>query len=90
MKIAPDKWRHFWVGIPLGVLFQFIFMYLYPGEMYFPALMALVAVTAIAYGFELFSLVTGKGHYDFWDAVASVIGGVFGVGGAMIGYVVMF
>jgi hypothetical protein len=30
--------------------------------------------------FELFSLVTGKGHYETADAIASIIGGLAGIG----------
>lgn len=80
MKIAPDKWKHFWVGIPLGTVLGIGFRFLYPGQVCFPAFMALVGVTAVAYGFELFSLITGWGHHDIWDAVASVIGGIIGIG----------
>ena len=41
-------------------------------------------VGTISYGFELFSLITGLGVYDFMDAVASVIGGVLGLGLALL------
>lgn len=78
-KIAPDKWRHFYAGIVLGIA-------LHAGALFFlqmaavPAFfLALILLILISYGFELFSLITGKGHYDFWDAVATVIGGVPGM-----------
>jgi len=45
---------------------------------------SLVIVIAVSYGFELFSLFTGKGHYDFMDAVAAVIGGVLGIGTVLL------
>ena len=38
-----------------------------------------IMVVVVSYGFELFSKVTGKGHYDFIDAVATIIGGVIGM-----------
>jgi hypothetical protein len=37
---------------------------------------------AIAYGFELFSLFTGKGHYELMDAVAGVLGALIGMAAA--------
>lgn len=79
MKIAPDKWRHFYAGIVLGIL-------LHAGTIYFlqmPAVaaffLAFILLVIISYGFELFSLVTGKGHYDVMDVVATVIGGLPGL-----------
>ena len=79
MKIAPDKKKHFWVGIPLGVLLQFLFFHLLPGQPGLSSVVSFVALAAICYGFELFSLFTGKGHYDSIDAVAGVLGGVVGI-----------
>lgn len=78
-KIAPDKWRHFWVGIPMGAVLQAAMMFLFPGQQMLAGLLAMAAVVGISYGFELFSLMTGWGRYDFWDAVASVIGGSIGM-----------
>ena len=43
-------------------------------------LISFILVVAISYGFELFSLVTKKGHYDILDAVAGLMGGVIGIG----------
>jgi glycopeptide antibiotics resistance protein len=40
----------------------------------------LLIVISISYGFELFSKITRIGHYDIMDAVASIIGGVAGMG----------
>lgn len=78
-KIQPDKWKHFWVGIPMGAFLQWISEMILPGLLQ-PTIIASIAVAAISYGFELFSKITGIGHYDFGDAVASVIGGVLGMG----------
>ena len=36
-------------------------------------------VVAISYGFELFSKITGRGHYEIADAIASIIGGSIGM-----------
>ena len=79
MKIAPDKWRHFYAGILLGVFLHAGTIYLLnlpPAAAFF---LALILLIIISYGFELFSLVTGKGHYDFMDAVATVIRGLPGL-----------
>jgi hypothetical protein len=43
-------------------------------------LLTFAAVVAVSYGFELFSLVTGRGHHEVLDAVAAVIGGIIGMG----------
>jgi glycopeptide antibiotics resistance protein len=83
-KIAPDKWRHFYVGILMGIVLQGLGWWLLPGSIVLSVLIAFAIVVAISYGFELFSLVTGMGHYDFMDAVASVIGGVLGMGVALL------
>jgi glycopeptide antibiotics resistance protein len=82
-KIAADKWRHFYAGIPLGIVLQVIARWMYGPPLYQAVLIAFAGVVAVSYGFELFSKVTGMGVYDFMDAVASVIGGVLGIGVAV-------
>lgn len=84
MKIAPDKWKHFYVGIPMGIVLQLAGFFLFPGELVYGAMFALIGNVGISYGFELFSLVTGKGHHDFMDAVAAFIGGVLGQGAVLL------
>ena len=79
-KIAADKWRHFYVGIPMGIVLQMLARWLYHPPIIQAILVALLGVIAISYGFELFSKITGLGIYDFMDAIASVIGGVLGMG----------
>ena len=82
-RIAPDKWRHFYAGIPMGIVLQMLSRWLYHPPLSQSVLIALAGVIAISYGFELFSKITGLGIYDFMDAVASVIGGLVGVGIAL-------
>lgn len=82
-KIAPDKWRHFYTGIPMGGALQGFGWWLFPDNLLLVTVIVFIAVCAISYGFELFSLITGMGVYDFMDAVASVIGGVVGMGLAL-------
>ena len=80
MKIAPDKWKHFYVGIVMGGVLQAFFTFLLDAHFGLSILLAFIFSIAIGYGFELFSKFTGKGHYDVMDAVAAVIGAVLGIG----------
>jgi hypothetical protein len=78
-KIAPDKWKHFFVGIAMGLLLPVIGYFFLPGHPYMNGLISFGLIVAISYGFELYSKFTGHGHYDVMDAVASVIGGLVGM-----------
>jgi hypothetical protein len=80
MRIAQDKWKHFWVGIAMGLFFQAVGMYLLPMHLYVATAISFIIVVAISYGFELYSKYTGHGHYEVMDAVAAIIGGVLGMG----------
>lgn len=64
----------------MGAVLQLSAWYLLPGHLALGTLIAFVIVVAISYGFEVFSLVTGKGHYEILDAVAAIIGGIIGMG----------
>ena len=79
-KIAPDKWRHIYAGIAMGLVLQIIGFWLLQSHPYWSTLIALMIVIAVSYGFELFSKITGMGVYDIMDAVASAIGGIIGMG----------
>lgn len=79
MKITEDKWRHFFVGIPIGSVTQIIADYIAPGRLLASGTLALLAVAGIGYGFELFSKVTGKGHHEIMDAIATILGGIVGI-----------
>jgi hypothetical protein len=80
MRIGQDKWKHFWVGIAMGLLFQVVGMYILPMHLYVATAVSFIIVVAISYGFELYSKYTGHGHYEVLDAVAAIIGGVLGMG----------
>jgi len=82
--IAPDKWRHFFAGIFMGFVLQGLLCWLLPNDLLSATSVALLLVIAISYGFELFSKITGKGRYDFMDAVASAVGGILGMGSMVI------
>jgi hypothetical protein len=79
-KIAPDKWKHFYVGILMGAALQGLGCWILSDHPVISISLVLLIVIIISYGFELFSKITGFGRYDFMDAVASVIGGVVGMG----------
>jgi glycopeptide antibiotics resistance protein len=83
-RIATDKWRHFYLGIPMGIVLQMLARWIYNPPMIYAVLFALAGVVVISYGFELFSKITGVGVYDFMDAVASVIGGIIGMGVVLV------
>ena len=83
-KIAPDKWKHFYVGILMGAVLQGLGWWLLPGHPGLSVVIALAIVIIVSYGFELFSLFTGRGHYEFMDAVASVVGGSLGMGAVLL------
>lgn len=78
-KIGNDKKKHFFVGIPLGALLQFLSAYFLPLEPAWAVAASFIALTAVCYGFELYSLVTGKGHADNLDAIAGILGGIIGI-----------
>ncbi len=78
-KIAPDKWKHFFVGIGMGTILQSFFLYALKVSILPSILLSLGIAAAVSYGFELYSLFTGRGHYEIMDAVASVIGGMVGI-----------
>lgn len=79
-RIAPDKWRHFFAGIVMGLVLQALGWWLLPMNIVAATIIAFVLVIAVSYGFELFSKLTGHGYHEIMDAVASIIGGVLGMG----------
>jgi len=79
IKIAPDKRKHFFVGIPMGAVLQLAALYMMPQHFLLSIIVTFITVVVISYGFELFSLITKKGHYEVLDAVAAILGGVIGM-----------
>lgn len=53
-------------------------------QLRYGTLASFIILTAGCYAFELFSLVTGKGHYELLDVLAGVIGGVIGIGAVLL------
>jgi len=81
-KIARDKWKHFYVGILMGATLQALAIWLLPQHPVAASFAVFLLVVAISYGFELYSKITGRGHYEIADAIASIIGGGIGMAGA--------
>ena len=80
MRIPPDKLKHFIVGILMGLTLQGAAWWLLPTYVITGTIIAFIIIICISYGFELFSKITGHGHYDVMDAVASILGGIIGMG----------
>jgi len=89
-KPAPDKWKHFYVGIAMGVVLQGFASFLLRDHLLIATAIAFVLVLVISYGFELFSKTTGLGIYDVIDAVASAVGGVLGMAVVFIADMYLF
>jgi hypothetical protein len=83
-KIAKDKWKHFYVGIIMGIVLQAFAFFLLPDHRQLATALVFLVIAGVSYGFELYSLFTGHGHYDFKDAVASVLGGILGMAMAFL------
>lgn len=77
-KWGPDKWKHFYVGIPLGAVLMLSVLFVFPMSLKSATAMSFLLLLAISYGFELVSLVTGKGHPEHLDAWAGIAGGLIG------------
>lgn len=78
-QIQKDKWKHFFVGIAMGMLFEFFILFLIKDHWIIGSIVAFVLITVISYGFEVISLVIKRGHYDMLDAIAGAVGGLFGI-----------
>lgn len=63
----------------MGITLQVITGFLIPGHFVVGIIVTFSLVIAISYGFELYSLITKKGHYEILDAVAAIMGGIAGM-----------
>lgn len=64
----------------MGVFLQGVGFWFFDGSINWSILFTVVTVVVISYGFELYSKITGKGHHEVLDAIASIIGGLLGMG----------
>jgi hypothetical protein len=78
-NIKKDKWRHFIVGVCMGLLFEGVALHYFPDSPWAGSFIVFGFVLLICYGFELASLVFKRGHYDVIDAVAGILGGLMGM-----------
>ena len=56
-KIAPDKWKHFYVGILMGLVLQMFAIFFLKENLLLATGITFILVLVISYGFELFSKV---------------------------------
>lgn len=63
----------------MGITLQIITGFLIPEHFVVGIIITFSLVIAISYGFELYSLITKKGHYEILDAIAAIIGGIVGM-----------
>jgi len=68
----------------MGAVLQAFFSFLLDEHRTLTIVLAIIFSIAIAYGFELFSKFTGKGHYEVMDAVAGVAGAIVGIAGVVL------
>ena len=64
----------------MGAIFRIFTLYFFPGQYILSIVLTFVLIVGLTYGFELFSLITGKGHYEVMDAVGGTIGAIIGMG----------
>lgn len=79
MKMEPDKWRHLIAGFIIGLALPLGGLYVLGLPLLSNYFLSVFGLLLISYGFEIFSYVTGKGHYEMMDAVVTVIGGIPGL-----------
>lgn len=77
--IQKDKWKHFIVGVCMGLLFEALAIHFFPASRWVGSFLVFGLVVLICYGFELVSLIFKRGHYEVLDAVAGVIGALLGM-----------
>lgn len=85
MRIAPDKWKHIFVGVAMGICFPLVFTWALATPPLISAGISFSLVVLIGFAFEFYSGITGHGHYDPMDGVATVVGGVL----ALVGYLLI-
>ncbi len=79
MKIQQDKVKHIIVGCVMGVVLPFGGAWLFPDYPITYMAISFGIIVQIGFGFELFSLITGKGHPEIMDGIATVAGGIIGL-----------
>ncbi|HRE64699.1 MAG TPA: hypothetical protein PKU77_13000 [Ferruginibacter sp.] len=79
MKIEKDKRNHFLVGLLIGLLLPIGLNGVFEFPLLYNILLSSILLLLISYGFELFSLITGWGHHDLMDAVATAAGGAISI-----------
>ena len=63
----------------MGLLLEALLHFYFPSFAWIGSVIILSLIVILSYGFELTSLIFKIGHYDVFDAVAGVIGGIAGM-----------
>ena len=79
MKLEADKWRHIIAGFFIGLVLPLMGYYIFGLPIVSNYFLSFFGLVLISYGFEVFSFVTGMGHYDLVDAIVTAIGGLPGL-----------
>jgi len=77
-KIGYDKWKHFYVGMLMAIVFQIILQFHLHIDFRLALCINMLFVNIVGFGFEFFSKITGLGHAEINDALATLLGGVAG------------
>ncbi len=78
-KWEHDKWKHFFIGIPLGSGLLYGSQFAVPENHFLSGFLALSLLFFFCFMFEVFSLISDLGFYELMDAIAGVIGGILGM-----------
>ncbi len=88
-KIGYDKVKHFYVGAAMAIVFQPALQWVLNISFWEAMAINMLLVNVIGFGFELFSKITGLGHAELNDALATTLGGIVG-GGIVVGVYYLF
>ena len=78
-KLKADKWKHFAVGVVMGLALEAMLLWLLPSWIIGGSIIVFIIIAVVSYAFEVLSLIIKKGHYDIWDAIAGAVGGIAGM-----------
>lgn len=80
MRIQQDKVKHIAVGFIMGIGLPVAGAWILSDYPIIYMAISFGIIVQVGFGFELFSLITGIGHAEFMDGVATVVGGLIGLG----------
>ena len=78
-QISWSIWKHFVVGIAIGIVMQTAAWWLLPPKLKLVTVVSLLLVMILNYGFEVYSRIQDDDNYDVINPAAGTIGGVIGM-----------